>query len=89
MELYDFRLLSHNKTCQTANRKSQHKAGSGKKKPRRFATGHTRPDDKALTLYPLIRDYPDSDNTHLRGSSSRKKGELVARWILLYIALSN
>lgn len=61
------------------NRESQKPAQSwfGQKKPRRFATGHTRPDDKALTQYPLIRDYPDSDNTHLRGSSSRKKGNLL------------
>lgn len=63
---------------------SQYKAGSGKKKPRRFATGHTRPDDKALTLYPLIRDYPDFGNTHLRDLPSRKKGTCCPTDTVIY-----
>lgn len=66
----------------------QHKAGSGKKKPRRFAAGHTRPDDKALTLYPLIRDYPDFGNIRFRTPPPANE-QFVIRLIPLYTAVTN
>lgn len=82
----DFHHTAKQAKPQIAN--SQYKAGSGKKKPRRFATGHTRSDDKALTLYPLIRDYPDFGNTRFRASPPVNE-QFVIRLIPLYTALTN